>query len=69
MFKNELSLIKLINIYFSLKLNMILIKNLILNQENCQVKDNSEQLKNVKVNQIYYIMQLNLLNKVEEQWI
>ena len=69
MFKNELILIKSINIYFSLKLNMILKKNLILNQESFQVKGNLELLKNVRVNQIYYIMQLNLLNKVEEHWI
>ena len=69
MFNNELILFKLTNIYFSLKLNMILTKNLIFNQENFQVKDNLVQLKNVKVNMIYNIMLLNLLNKIREKQI
>ena len=37
--------------------------------ENYQVKDSMEQLKNVKVNLINNIMQLNLLNKIKEKWI
>ena len=69
MFKNELVLIQLINIYFNLNLNLILIKSLIFNMEKSWVKDHLEQLKNAKVNWISYIMQLNLLNKIEEQWI
>ena len=39
-------------------------KNLIFVQENYWVKGNLEQLKNVKVNQIINIMQLN-----ELKWI
>ena len=69
MFQNELKLVKLINFYFNLKPDLILMNNSIFNMENYQVKDSMEQLKNVKVNLINNIMQLNLLNKIKEKWI
>ena len=45
-------------------MNYNLNKNLILNKVNYQEKELLEQLKNVKVNLINNIMQLNILNKI-----
>ena len=40
--------------------------NVILIMDKYQAKDNLEQLKNVKVNQTYHIMQLNQFNKIKK---
>ena len=57
------------SIYFNLNLKTILKWNLILCKENYQVKANLEQLKNVEVNQIINIMQINEWNKKKEKQI
>ena len=57
--EKELYLIKLKIIYLILKMNINFMMNLILKKVNNQEKDLLEQLKNVKVNLIINIMQLN----------
>ena len=62
--KKELILIRLIQIYINLKMNFNLNKNLILIKVYKQEKELLVQLKNVKVNLINHIMQLNELNNL-----
>ena len=55
--------------YIILKLNLILILNLIMEKVKNQAKTNLVQLKNAKVNLMKNIMLLKKLNKQKEQLI
>ena len=54
------------NKFINLNLKNNLNKNLIFKKVNYQEKVDLEQLKNVKVNQINNIMQLNKFNQMKE---